>query len=173
MDKKPFVTLEQIQKNVETWAKARAERSQDGILLEDGVEYVQEEVDTIGAIQSARIIRRNHGGVVHEMLLTGEEGTLKIKYEYNIRLMLGIPGGEIQKNDGSTGEGSNLLPSGYFVMEEVREDQSLVGYQIYGGGLGHGAGMSQNGARVLAEQGYGYDEILQFFYHEIRLARLE
>lgn len=168
-----YVPLEQIQKNVETWAKARAERSQDGILLEDGVEYVQEEVDTIGAIQSARIIRRNHGGVVHEMLLTGEEGTLKIKYEYNIRLMLGIPGGEIQKNDGSTGEGSNLLPSGYFVMEEVREDQSLVGYQIYGGGLGHGAGMSQNGARVLAEQGYGYDEILQFFYHEIRLARLE
>lgn len=168
-----YVPLEQIQKNVKTWAKPRAERSQDGILLEDGVEYVKEEVDTIGAIQSASIIRRNNGGVVHEMLLRGEEGTLKIKYEYNIRLMLGIPGGEILKNDGTTAEGSNLLPSGYFVMEEVLEDQSLMGYQIYGGGLGHGAGMSQNGARVLAEQGYGYDEILSFFYHEIRLARLE
>lgn len=33
--------------------------------------------------------------------------------------------------------------------------------------------MSQNGARILAEEGYGYDEILQYFYHEIRLARLE
>lgn len=168
-----YVPLEQIEKNVETWARQRAQRSADGILLEDGTEYVWEEVDTIGAIEDAEIIQRNTGGVVHEMLLTGEEGTLKVKYEYNIRLMLGIPGGEIQKNDGSIGEGGNLLPSGYFVMELVQEDKSLVGYQIYGGGLGHGAGMSQNGARVLAEQGAGYDEILQFFYHEIRLARLE
>lgn len=32
--------------------------------------------------------------------------------------------------------------------------------------------MSQNGARVLAEQGYGYEEILTFFYNEIRLAKL-
>lgn len=86
--------------------------------------------------------------------------------------MLGIPGGEIQKNDGSIGEGGNLLPSGYFVMEPVFEDKSLTGYQVYGGGLGHGAGMSQNGARVLAEQGYGYEEILTFFYNEIRLAKL-
>ena len=140
--------------------------------MEDGTEYVWEEVDTIGSIEEAKIIGRNTGGVVHEMLLKGSEGTLKVKYEYNIRLMLGIPGGEIQKNDGSIGEGGNLLPSGYFVMEPVFEDKSLTGYQVYGGGLGHGAGMSQNGARVLAEQGYGYEEILTFFYNEIRLAKL-
>lgn len=167
-----YVPLTQIEENVATWAKARAQRSEDGILLEDGTEYVWEEVDTIGSIEEAKIIGRNTGGVVHEMLLKGSEGTLKVKYEYNIRLMLGIPGGEIQKNDGSIGEGGNLLPSGYFVMEPVFEDKSLTGYQVYGGGLGHGAGMSQNGARVLAEQGYGYEEILTFFYNEIRLAKL-
>lgn len=168
-----YIPLEQIQKNVEKWAKVRAERSQDGILLEDGTEYVLEDVDTIGAVESAGIIRRNTGGVVQEMLLTGERGTLKIRYEYNIRLMLGLPEGEIHKNDGTVAKGGNLLPSGYFVMEPVQDDKVLTGYQIYGGGLGHGAGMSQNGARVLAEEGYGYDEILQYFYHEIRLARLE
>lgn len=168
-----YVPLGQIRENVEKWAKARAERSQDGILLEDGVEYVLEEVDMIGEVESAEILSRNTGGVVQEMRIIGEEGTLKIKYEYNIRLMLGVPGGEIQKNDGTMGEGGNLLPSGYFVMEPVQEDKTLTGYQIYGGGLGHGAGMSQNGARVLAEEGCGYDEILQYFYHEIRLAVLE
>lgn len=167
-----YVPLAQIEENVKTWAKVRAQRSEDGILLEDKTEYVWEEVDTIGSIEEAEIIRRNTGGVVHEMLLRGSEGTLKVKYEYNIRLMLGIPGREIQKNDGSIAEGGNLLPSGYFVMEPVLEDKSLVGYQVYGGGLGHGAGMSQNGAKVLAEQGYGYEEILTFFYNEIRLARL-
>lgn len=168
-----YVSLAQIQKNVEKWAKARSERSQDGILLEDGAEYVLEDVDTIGVVESAEIITRNTGGVAHEMRITGEKGTLKIRYEYNIRLMLGISEGEIHKNDGTVAKGGNLLPSGYFVMEPVQEDKALIGYQIYGGGLGHGAGMSQNGARVLAEDGYGYDEILQYFYHEIRLARLE
>lgn len=168
-----YIPLEQIQKNVEKWAKIRAERSQDGILLEDGTEYVLEDVDTIGAVESAQIIARNTGGVVQELLLTGEKGTLKVRYEYNIRLMLGIPDGEIHKNDGTVANGGNLLPSGYFVMEPVQEDKAVTGYQIYGGGLGHGAGMSQNGARVLAEEGYGYDGILQYFYHGIRLARLE
>lgn len=168
-----YVSLEQIKENIEKWAKVRMERSQDGILLQDGVEYVLEEVDTIGEVQSAQIMTRNTGGAVQEMLITGENGTLKVKYEYNIRLMLGVPGGEISKNDGTSSEGGNLLPSGYFVMEPVQDETTTAGYQIYGGGLGHGAGMSQNGARVLAEEGYGYDEILQYFYHEIRLARLE
>ena len=114
----------------------------------------------------------NTGGVVQQMLLRGQNGTLKIQYEYNIRLLLGIPGGEIHKNDGSTGDGGNLLPSGYFVLEPAEADGELTGYQVYGGGLGHGAGMSQNGARIMAEQGSGYEEILQYFYNGIRLARL-
>lgn len=168
-----YVPLTQIKANVEQWAKARAERSADGIMLKDGDDYVWSAADSIGKIEEAEIVERNTGGVVHQMLLTGEKGTLKIKYEYNIRLMLGIPGGQIHKNDGSIGEGGNLLPSGYFVLEPVEEDGKLAGYQVYGGGLGHGAGMSQNGARILAEQGKNYEEILQYFYEGVRLARLE
>lgn len=168
-----YVPLSQIKKNVEKWMRTRAEHSEDGILLKDGDDYIWPDADTIGEIQDAEIIERNTGGAVQQMVLTGKEGTLKIKYEYNIRLMLGIPGGVIQKNDGSESEGGNLLPSGYFVLEPVEKDGKLDGYQVYGGGLGHGAGMSQNGARLLAEQGYGYDEILEYFYKGIRLAILE
>lgn len=168
-----YVSLDQIRQNVATWAKTRAQRSEEGILLKEGDSFVHQEVDSIGEIQKAEIQLRNTGGAVQELLLTGSDGTMKVTYEYNIRLMLGVPGGEIHKNDGNISEGGNLLPSGYFVMETVEEEGTLTGYQIYGGGLGHGAGMSQNGAKVLAEEGYGYDEILQYFYHEIRLARLE
>ncbi len=167
-----YVPLEQITKNVETWADARAARSADGILLQKGEQYVLPGSEEIGAVESAEIIERNTGGAAQQMLLGGQDGMLKIKYEYNIRLMLGIPGGEIHKNDGSIGEGGNLLPSGYFVLEPVETDGKLTGYQVYGGGLGHGAGMSQNGARIMAEQGSGYEEILQYFYDGIRLARL-
>ena len=167
-----YVPLEQITANVETWADARAARSADGILLQKGKQYVLPGNEEIGMVESAEITERSTGGVVQQMLLRGQNGTLKIQYEYNIRLLLGIPGGEIHKNDGSTGDGGNLLPSGYFVLEPAEADGELTGYRVYGGGLGHGAGMSQNGARIMAEQGSGYEEILQYFYNGIRLARL-
>lgn len=94
-------------------------------------------------------------------------------YEYPIRQLLSIPGGAIHKNDGTEAEGSSLLPSGYFVLEPVQKDGKTVGYEVYGGGLGHGAGMSQNGARILAEQGETYEFILHYFYKDIELAILK
>lgn len=36
-------------------------------------------------------------------------------------------------------------------------------------GYGHGVGMSQYGAQGMAEQGYGYKEILKYYYHGIDL----
>lgn len=168
-----YVSLEQIQENVEKWIQVRSAKSEQGILLKDGDNYVSTKRESIGEIRSAEIIRRNTGGAALELLLEGTEGTLKIQYEYNIRLMLGVPGGAVHKNDGTDVSGGDLLPSGYFVLEEVYEDGVLSGYQIYGGGYGHGAGMSQNGARLLAEQGADYEEILNYFYTDVRLAILE
>jgi stage II sporulation protein D len=43
---------------------------------------------------------------------------------------------------------------------------------VRGEGWGHGVGMSQYGARALAEQGYDYTQILGFYYPETRLQRL-
>lgn len=40
-----------------------------------------------------------------------------------------------------------------------------------GHGSGHGVGMSQHGARVLAENGWTYDSILSYFYSGIELVR--
>ena len=40
-------------------------------------------------------------------------------------------------------------------------------FEIYGGGYGHGVGMSQNGAQGMAKDGMGYEEILKFFYEGV------
>ena len=168
-----YVPLTQIEQNMEKWVKERAGRTQDGMMSREGEDYTWTDTYTAGAIKEVVIARRGAGGVAQEMLVTGEDGQMKIKYEYNIRLMLGIPGGEVHRNDGKVSQGGNLLPSGYFVLDPVEEDGVLAGYQVTGGGLGHGAGMSQNGAKSLAEEGYGYDEILQYFYEGISLASLE
>lgn len=45
------------------------------------------------------------------------------------------------------------------------------GLQVRGDGWGHGVGMSQYGARALAAQGYGYGEILAFYYPGVGLQR--
>ncbi len=171
------ISLTQIQKNLEKWMAVRLAKTGDGILIEKNGEYIRPTENKshtgIGTITGAQILSRNTGGAAQELLLIGSEGTLKIRYEYNIRLMLGLPGGIIHKNDGTITKGGDLLPSGYFVLDPVESDGTVTGYTVTGGGLGHGAGMSQNGARLLAEQGKDYLSILQYFYRDVTLAELE
>lgn len=58
------------------------------------------------------------------------------------------------------------LRSTWFTAEIMGEEMvfSVWGY-------GHGVGMSQYGAQGMAEQGYSYDQILQYYYQGIELQR--
>ena len=49
------------------------------------------------------------------------------------------------------------------------EGEEVVGFLFQGGGLGHGVGMSQNGANQMAKEGWNYSEILKFFYTGVDL----
>ena len=40
---------------------------------------------------------------------------------------------------------------------------------IWGKGFGHGIGMSQEGAMKMARDGFTYQDILQFYFHEVRM----
>ena len=40
---------------------------------------------------------------------------------------------------------------------------------VWGKGFGHGIGMSQEGAMKMARDGFTYQDILQFYFHEVRL----
>lgn len=62
-------------------------------------------------------------------------------------------------------EGGTLLPSAYFTLKQKKEE----GLEITGGGYGHGVGMSQNGADKMAEQGYTWEEILEYFFNQVRI----
>ena len=76
----------------------------------------------------------------------------------------------IKKQDGSDMTGTAALPSAFISVEKrTAEDGSIV-FRVYGGGFGHGVGMSQNGAHSMAKAGKTYKDILDFFYHgaEIR-----
>ncbi len=43
---------------------------------------------------------------------------------------------------------------------------------VYGGGFGHGVGLSQTGAVGMAQHGATYEEILRHYYRGVELVRL-
>ena len=57
----------------------------------------------------------------------------------------------------------------YDVSEVNVEVYSSDSYTIKGGGYGHGVGMSQWGARGMAENGFTFDQILHHYFTDIEL----
>ena len=57
-----------------------------------------------------------------------------------------------------------MLPSAFFVMD--KDGQEIT---FYGGGYGHGVGMSQNGVKAMADAGISYEEILKHYYTGVGL----
>lgn len=70
----------------------------------------------------------------------------------------------------ASGNPSNLLSTLFFI-EPVHDNrtQEVVGFKAYGGGFGHGVGLSQTGAVGMAEKGRTYDQILKHYYQGITL----
>lgn len=65
------------------------------------------------------------------------------------------------------------MPSAYFDLQEQKNTEGVTeGWEISGGGYGHGVGMSQNGAKGMAAQGKNWEEILQYFYKDIEIGNL-
>ena len=118
----------------------------------------------IGEIKNIRVSQRGESGVAKVLTIEGEHGVKHYVGEYEIRSVLTPLDLELVKHNKEITKTMNLLPSGYFygIMEED-------GYMIYGGGYGHGAGMSQNGANELAKQGYTFLEILKYYYSNVEI----
>lgn len=65
------------------------------------------------------------------------------------------------------------LPSTLFFIEEIRDPRTkaVKGFRVYGGGFGHGVGLSQTGAVGMAEKGATFDEILRHYYRSVDLTQ--
>ena len=122
------------------------------------------EVDSFSTIKNITCGQRGPGGVLDSVLIETDQGSYEVIGEYNIRYVLNDGLAKVCRQDGSEVAAPTLLPSSFFVLDVVTEGKSVVGYTITGGGFGHGVGMSQNGARHMAEAGMTSAQILTFFY---------
>lgn len=104
----------------------------------------------IGDIVDLRPIKRGPSGRIYELEIEGTKSTVTIGKELEIRRTLS----------------ESHLFSSAFVIEKTQE-----GFTLKGAGWGHGVGLCQIGAAVMAAKGYTYREILKHYYPHTTLGR--
>ncbi len=134
----------------------------DYVLTNTSEGYVSEKISTVGNVTDMYVEKRGVGGTIEELVIKGTKADVKIIKQSAIRNLINPNGVAINKNDGNSVDSFNALPSAFFTVE--KNGGSFI---IYGGGYGHGAGMSQTAVKGMIEAGMNYEEILKFFYTDV------
>lgn len=158
-------TKEQITNAVNNHLYDRIQAMSENILAKNASgEYEKKSLKSIGEVQSINVLKRGKSGIIEEMEIVGSEETILVKGQTNVRSLLSPEETIIYKQDGSSVTGWTSLPSAYFYV--VSDGNSFV---LYGGGFGHGVGMSQNGANDMAAMGYAAKDIIEHYYTAVEL----
>lgn len=121
----------------------------------------------LGELVALEVGERDELGRVVALAVQTTNGTSLISGELSIRRAL--KPARLQRINDSV-NGPALLPSAMFFIElDFDEAGRLRGATLFGGGSGHGLGMSQWGAKGMAEAGHDYLSILSTYYPESNL----
>lgn len=113
----------------------------------------------LGQILRLTPLKRGTSGRISELRVEGTAGSLVVGKELTIRHLL---------------SSTHLYSSAFVVEPHDPDPQTQVprSFTLYGAGWGHGVGLCQIGAAVMAREGYTYTEILQHYYQGSRLVFL-
>ena len=117
-----------------------------------------------GKLLSLSAEKTDQNGAVTGLRVITETASVLLENEHTIREFLSPEGLDITEKDGTVTRGGSLLPSAFIQIEEDGKEVTITGK-----GYGHGVGMSQNGADKMAEQGYTWEEILEYFFNQVRI----
>jgi len=144
---------------------SRQKATEGKILTMTGKDVYEElPIRELETVKELFISKRSDSGMGEEMIIHTNKNVYKVLGEYNIRYVLNEPSVPVTKQDGNQIKMKTLLPSAYILLQPIKQNNIVTGYEILGGGYGHGIGMSQNGAKAMANQGYTMEEILEFYY---------
>lgn len=124
----------------------------------------------VGQLQRVEIVERSTGGAVICLKLQGTAGDAFIEGEYDVREFFAPKSQKVTLQDGTEASSPKTLPSAYFYVSYAYDEGEISGLRIYGGGYGHGLGLSQNGAKYMAEDGFSWKKIIQRFYQNVSIA---
>ncbi len=147
-------------------ARFEANAANVQIIKADGLAGSSADLAGFGAPQQISVEERCASGAIKQLKISYEKGYVLLFSEYNVRTVLGVAATEVTDKAGSPVDMA-LLPSAYCSITPTEE-----GFTVYGGGYGHGIGMSQNGANGMAKAGMNYVDILTRFYHDIEIENI-
>ena len=119
--------------------------------------------------RAKEVEQRSVSGSILSLRISYEKGSALVKTEYNIRKVLGACVQKMVYADASESTNVTMLPSAFCAI--IMNDDGTV--TLEGGGYGHGLGMSQNAANGMAKSGMNYEEILKYFYNDIKINVME
>ncbi|NMB39370.1 MAG: SpoIID/LytB domain-containing protein [Firmicutes bacterium] len=134
----------------------------------------------IGELLDIAVVRRGAGGNIMTLEISGTTGIYRISKELNIRCILRPINQCTDQKEEIVIKRMNdevinypLLPSACVSFRIIRDNSgSIDKIDIFGGGNGHGVGMSQWGAKGMAEAGCDYQEILEAFYSGVKFVNI-
>lgn len=141
-------------------------------LISSNGNFIIGKFQPIKDILEINITKRGDGGNVMELNLVLDYGNIILRSDGIIRSAFKL-GKEYSKNDiyinKNDGKTSLILslPSTFFGLELNKDI-----FTFYGGGFGHGVGMSQYGAMKLANGGMSYKDILNIYYKDVVLGKI-
>lgn len=143
-------TLEELQNEI-----------QNHIAAQSAAGFVQPSVnkgEIIGKITGLNVLKRGVSGKIMQIEIQTDNGNYTVEKELVIRRLFTVNG--------------KALPSANFVLkQDWDEDGNLTKIKAYGGGYGHGVGMSQFGAGYMATHLHkSYIDILKHYYQGITLS---
>lgn len=111
----------------------------------------------VGSILDLVPVQRGESGRIMWLDVVGTDGTKRIGKELGIRRALST---------------SHLYSSAFYVEKEMGADGLPSKFRLHGAGWGHGAGLCQIGAAVMAHRGHGYKQILAHYFAGTSLTSL-
>ena len=109
----------------------------------------------VGRVMDMQPMERGESGRIWKLKIVGSEKIVIVGKELEIRRLLSE-----SHLKSSAFEVSYLGPDG----KEMASSDEWTTLRIEGKGWGHGVGLCQIGAAVMASEGYGYKEILEHYY---------
>jgi stage II sporulation protein D len=111
----------------------------------------------IGELQDIIPLERGDSGRLIYIELVGSKKRLKIGKELQIRRVF---------------SSSHLYSSCFYVEKEFGADGKVEQFKLKGAGWGHGVGLCQVGATVMAMKNIPYQKILEHYYKNTRMVKL-
>ncbi len=131
------------------WQKAEKRTDLENYIL-------QATGESIGTLLDLIPLERGLSGRISRLKIVGSAKTIIVERELNVRRALSP---------------TTLYSACIVIDKELGADGLPARFVFTGAGWGHGVGMCQTGAAVMALEGYSSTEILQHYYSGVELAR--